>query len=211
MGSTVQLLLASENVHKREELAGMLAPLGVRVLAPHEVGGLPEVVEDQPTFEGNAIKKAQSGARATGHWCLADDSGLEVEILGGAPGVQSARFAGAHGDDAANLRLLLERLDGYEEGDRAARFVCVLALARPDGELAADFRGTVRGRILHEPRGESGFGYDPVFLFTEPGHPQTDRGFAELTAREKAEVSHRGRALRELARRLPELFAADRA
>ncbi|MCB9915523.1 MAG: RdgB/HAM1 family non-canonical purine NTP pyrophosphatase [Planctomycetes bacterium] len=203
----MELLLSSGNPKKLRELAALLAPQGVQLLTPADVGGLPEVDEDQPTFAGNAAKKARAAALHSGRWALADDSGLEVDALDGAPGVRSARFAGAHGDDAANNALLLERLAGRADGERGARFVCALALARPDGTLAAQLEGTARGRILHAPRGDGDFGYDPLFLFTEPGHDATGRGFAELSPQEKAAVSHRGRALRELARRLQDLFS----
>jgi XTP/dITP diphosphohydrolase len=203
----MKLLLASNNKKKHAELARMLAPLDVEVVLPREVGGIPEVVEDAPTFRDNAAKKAISAARASGLWSLADDSGLEVEHLGGAPGVHSARFAGAHGDDAANNALLLAKLAGVPDERRGARFGCALALARPDGSIALEMQGSASGRILHTPRGDGDFGYDPLFLFTEPGFAQTGRGFAELAPDEKAEISHRGRALRELARRLPQLTA----
>jgi len=197
----LRILLASNNDGKRAELSALLAPLEVELVAPAEVGGLCEVVEDQPTFRGNAAKKAAAAAREKGLWALADDSGLEVDGLGGAPGVHSARFAGAHGDDRANNALLLERLAGTRE--RGARFVCALALARPDGSLALEVTGEARGQMLAGPRGGGGFGYDPLFLFTEPGFPESGRSFAELSRAQKARVSHRGRALRELARRLP--------
>jgi XTP/dITP diphosphohydrolase len=206
----VDLLLASNNPKKLAELRRELAGLGVRLLAPRDVGGLPDVAEDRPSFREKAALKAVAAARHTGRWCLADDSGLEVDHLGGAPGVRSARFAGRHGDDAANNRLLLERLAGVPDERRGARFVCALALARPDGTLALEVEGTARGRILHAPRGERDFGYDPVFLFTEQGFDETGRGFAELAPEEKARVSHRGRALRELAGRLEQLIATRR-
>jgi len=199
----VRLLVASDNRKKRAELEALLAPLGLELVSPSEVGGLPPVEEDRPTFAGNAAKKAASAARATGLWALADDSGLEVEALGGEPGVRSARFAGRHGDDAANNALLLERLAGLPAERRGARFVCALALARPDGSLALEVEGATRGRILSAPRGGAGFGYDPLFLFTEEGFAETGRPFAELEPAEKARVSHRGRALRRLAERLP--------
>lgn len=183
----------------------MLDGHDVQLVRPQDVGGLAVVDEDRPTFRENAAKKAIAAARATGMWSLADDSGLEVDALHGAPGVLSARFAGAHGDDEANNALLLEHLAGVREELRGARFVCALALARPDGSLAAEIEGTARGRILTKPRGTHDFGYDPVFLFTEPGYPQTGKGFAELDPDDKASVSHRGRALRDLARLLPDL------
>lgn len=195
----MRILIASENRKKLAELAALLAPLHVKIVTPAQVGGLPPVDEDGATFAENAAKKATSAARASGLHALADDSGLEVDALGGAPGVRSARFAGAHGDDAANNELLLAKLRDVPAGRRGARFVCALALARPDGSIAVAVEGVARGEILVAPRGERDFGYDPLFLFTEPGFPQTGRGFAELTPAEKSAVSHRGRAHQRLA------------
>jgi XTP/dITP diphosphohydrolase len=199
----VKLLLASGNAKKLRELTAELTDLDIQILTPRDVGGLPHVDEDQPTFRGNAAKKATSAARHAAMWALADDSGLEVDALHGAPGVHSARFAGDHGDDAANNALLLERMRDVPDEQRGARFVCALALARPDGTLAIEIEGTARGRILHAPRGSHDFGYDPLFLFDEPGFAESGRGFAELELHEKARVSHRGRALRALVARLP--------
>jgi XTP/dITP diphosphohydrolase len=200
----MDLLLASQNSKKHAELSQMLRPLGIPVLLPADVGGLEDVVEDAPTFAGNARKKAVSAALAQNRWCLADDSGLEVEFLDGAPGVLSARFAGEHGNDAANNARLLELLRDVPDEQRGARFVCALCLARPDGSVAHELQGTASGRILREPRGDGDFGYDPLFLFTEPGFEQTGRGFAELSPTEKSTVSHRGRALRKLTAALQE-------
>lgn len=205
----MRLLIASDNHKKRAELERLLAPLGCELVTPAEIGGLPEVDEDQPSFAGNAAKKARSGALASRLWTLADDSGLEVAALGGEPGVRSARFAGRHGDDAANNALLLERLAGLPPERRGARFVCALALARPDGSLALEVAGEVHGRILEAARGTGGFGYDPLFLFTEAGFEETGRPFGELDPAAKARVSHRGRALRRLAERLPALLTAS--
>ena len=206
----MEILLASNNAKKRAELERLLAPLGHTLLVPADVGGVPDVDEDRPTFAGNAAKKALS-ARITGRLVLADDSGLEVDHLDGAPGVLSARFAGTHGDAAANNALLLERLEGVPEARRGARFVCALALAGTAGgggepRILLEVEGQTRGRILSAPRGEGGFGYDPLFLFTEEGQPWTGTCFAELSSEAKGSVSHRGRALRELARRLPALL-----
>ncbi|MCE9593877.1 MAG: non-canonical purine NTP pyrophosphatase [Planctomycetes bacterium] len=197
-----RLLIASENKKKLVELSRLLAPVGVEVVLPSSIGGLPPVDEDRPTFSGNAEKKAVSATRASGLWALADDSGLEVHALDGAPGVRSARFAGKHGDDAANNAHLLELLANVPRAQRGARFVCALALARPDGSVALVIEGTARGEILFAPRGDGDFGYDPLFLFTEPGFAQTGKGFAELSLDDKSLVSHRGRALREFASRL---------
>jgi XTP/dITP diphosphohydrolase len=202
----LELLVASGNTKKLAELVALLEPLGVRLLVPADVGGLPEVDEDAPDFRGNAAKKATSGARAAGRWCLADDSGLVVPSIGGEPGVRSARYAGRHGDDAANNRALLARLAGTT--DRRAAFVCVLALAAPSGRVVATFEGRVEGRILTEPRGAHGFGYDPLFAVGNLGAPKDERSFAEYSPAEKAQVSHRGRALAAFAALLPQFVAA---
>jgi XTP/dITP diphosphohydrolase len=194
----MRLLLASGNQKKLAELERLLAALDVDLCTPADIGGLDDVVEDQPTFLGNARKKALAAAAASGLWSLADDSGLEVDFLDGAPGVHSARFAGSHGDDEANNRVLLEKLAGVPTRERGARFACALVLANPSGEVAAEFEGHAHGRILEERRGHRDFGYDPYFLFTEEGFAATGRGFAELESDEKSAVSHRGRALRAL-------------
>lgn len=203
----MKLLLASGNQKKLAELQRIAAPLGVQVVSPADVGGLPEVIEDGDTFAANAAKKASSGARHTGLWTLADDSGLTVEALGGAPGVYSARYAGTHGDDEANNQKLLKELSDLPASDRGAAFVCALALARPEtGEIVFETMGRTSGEILREAQGEGGFGYDPLFRFTEPGFPVTGMVFGQLAAEEKASVSHRGRALRELELDLPRLL-----
>lgn len=198
----MELLIASGNPKKLVEIELYLKETGVRVLSPADVGGLPLVEEDGLTFAANAEKKAVSAAAVSGRWTLADDSGLEVDHLGGAPGVHSARFAGTHGDDEANNLRLQRELDEVEDSGRGAQFTCALALARPDGLIAARFEGTARGRILRERRGTRDFGYDPYFLFTEEGYAQTGRSFAELDPEEKSAVSHRGRALAALRRHL---------
>ena len=195
----MKLLLASGNKKKLAELQRIVAPLGVEVVSPDDVGGLPEVEEDGDTFAANAAKKASSGARHSGLWTLADDSGLAVDALDGAPGVHSARYAGTHGDDAANNRKLLEDLSEVQDEARGASFLCTLALAKPHtGEIVFETMGRTSGEILREAQGEGGFGYDPLFRFTEPGFPVTGMVFGRLAAEEKASVSHRGRALREL-------------
>lgn len=203
----MKLLIASTNRKKLAELRALLGHLELELLTPEDVGGLDPVVEDQPTFAGNAVKKACAAALQTHLWALADDSGLEVESLGGAPGVRSARFAGEPADDARNNAELLRRLAGTPPAKRAARFVCVLALARPDGALAETFEGTAAGRILEAPRGDGDFGYDPLFLFTEPDQPGRGRTFAELAPAAKSAVSHRGRALSALLLALPTLIS----
>lgn len=153
------------------------------------LAALPPCEENGATFEENAIKKALHYSAYCGEYLFADDSGLEVDALGGAPGVRSARYS-PEGTDEANNRLLLERL--AQSGDRRARFVCVIALAR-QGSLIATFRGSVEGVILDAPRGTRGFGYDPLFFF-----PPLGQTFAELDADTKMRISHRGEALRQL-------------
>lgn len=198
----MQILLATGNKKKRAEFERLFAPLGIELLP---AGPLPDTLEDQATFAGNAAKKASEAARAYNAWALADDSGLEVAHLGGAPGVLSARYAGTHGDDDANNLKLLADLAGVPTDQRAARFVCALCLCRPDGSVALEVQGTANGRILTAPRGTHDFGYDPLFEFAEPGFAVTGRAFAELEPDEKATVSHRARALKALAERLIEL------
>ena len=202
----MKLLLASNNAKKLGELRALFGPLGLEVVSPADVGGVPDVDEDRPDFEGNALKKARSGALATGLPCLADDSGLCVDALDGGPGVRSARFAGEPADDAANNALLLERLDGLPESERGAHFVCCLALVDARGEQLAGFRGESHGRILEARRGEGGFGYDPLFAFAESGSELAGRSFAELSPEQKASIGHRGRAVQALAAALPDLL-----
>ena len=196
---TRPLVFATRNKGKLVELRELLP--GIAVLAIDEVGKpVPEVVEDADTFVGNAAKKAREVAEATGWPALADDSGLEVDALGGEPGVYSARWAGAHGDDAANNRKLLAALAGVPAERRTARFRCALVLADPAGLLGAELveaDGAVEGVILDAPRGTGGFGYDPLFFCPELG--QT---FAEAGVGPKGHVSHRARAMAALAPRL---------
>ncbi len=187
----MKLLVATRNHHKLREIREILALPGVELVGADEVYGLPEVEEDAPTFEGNAIKKARELAKAGGCWTLADDSGLEVDALQGAPGVHSARYAGPAADTAANNVKLLQALAGVQ--DRRARFRCVLALCSPYGKVWT-VEGQCEGRILAAPRGAQGFGYDP--LFVPEGH---ELSFAELSAACKNQLSHRGQALHHAA------------
>lgn len=190
-----RVVLATANAHKVEELRQLLGDRFDLVARPDDV---PEVVEDADSFEGNARLKAHALRDATGSSALADDSGLEVDALGGAPGVRSARFAGPHASDADNVAALRAALDGRSGPDQPrARFRCVLVLARPD-ETEVVAHGTVEGTIADEPRGANGFGYDPVFVPDEGD----GRTFAEMTAAEKHAISHRGRALAALADQL---------
>jgi XTP/dITP diphosphohydrolase len=195
----VRLLLATRNRGKLAEMRRLLEGLDLDVVGIDEVGGAPEVVEDGHTFEANAIKKARQTALATGLPTLADDSGLEVDALGGAPGVWSARFAGERASDADNNRLLLERLAGVPLAERTARFRCVLALYDPRSPGAGEgaprlMSGNCEGHIIEAPRGQQGFGYDPLFVPDGGG----GRTMAELSADEKHALSHRGRAVRGL-------------
>lgn len=187
-----RLLLATGNPGKLAEMRTLLAPLGVHVVAPAEVGWPAQVPEDGETLEANALTKARAACRETGLAAVADDSGLFVDALGGAPGVRSARYAGPAQDPAANCAKLLEALAGVPAADRGAEFRCVVALVAPDGAETV-FDGRCRGWIALAPRGEGGFGYDPLFLAEGE-----ERTFAELPAVEKHRRSHRGRALAAL-------------
>lgn len=198
-----RLVLATRNAHKVGELRAILADV-VASLGPDAVIGadafpeIPDVVEDGVTFAENALLKARALAQATGLVAVADDSGLAVDVLGGAPGIFSARWAGRHGDDAANLALLLAQLGDVRDEHRAAGFVCAAALVTPDGREVVR-EGHLRGTLLRAPIGEGGFGYDPILL------PDGEtRSAAQLTAAEKNAISHRGQAFRALA---PEIAA----
>lgn len=189
----MKLLLATRNRNKVREMREIFDIPELVLLAADEVEGLPEEVEeDADTFEGNALKKARALCEASGLWTLADDSGLEVEALGGAPGVYSARYAGPQCDTAANNAKLLRELEGRI--DRHARFRCAIALCAPDGR-SWSVEGRCEGRIAEAPRGSTGFGYDP--LFVPDGFEVT---FAELGAEKKNKISHRALALREAAK-----------
>jgi len=197
----MRVLVATRNRHKLEEIRQIFSLPGLELVAADEVPGLPEdVVEDAVTFEGNALKKARELCRASKLWTMADDSGLEVCALDNAPGVYSARYAGEPCSYPANNAKLLRELQGVE--DRRARFRCAIALCAPDGrEWTVD--GGCPGRIIHEPRGVNGFGYDP--LFVPDGYAQT---FAELDGATKNAISHRGAALRRAAERWLPLLTA---
>ncbi len=207
-----RLLVATRSTHKVRELTELLALPRARLLTLDEAGVPPEleVAEEGRTFAANARAKARAYARLTGLPTLADDSGLEVEALGGAPGVRTRRFAGERATDAENNARLLEVLAGLPPERRGARYVCVLAVAVPDRAgprgappIVAEARGTCRGRIALEPRGTGGFGYDPIF---EPaGEPPGGRTFGEYAPEEKHRISHRGRAARRLAPKLARL------
>lgn len=196
------IVVATTNPHKVRELREVLAPLGYALRGLAELGvDLPEPVEDADTFEGNARIKARAYAHALGLPCVAEDSGLEVDALGGAPGVYSARYAGVDGTreerDRANNEKLLRELAVHGVTAASARFVCAICLAAPDGTVLFETRGTYEGTITDRPRGENGFGYDPLLYLPELG-----RTSAELAPDEKNARSHRGKAARALARHL---------
>lgn len=192
----MDFLIATHNLKKRDELQRILSPLGIHVLTADEAGvDLTDVEETGTTFEENALLKARSGAKEGNMPCIADDSGLCVDALDGAPGVYSARYAGEHGNDAKNNAKLLDALSDVPTEKRTAQFVSCVACVFPDGrELTV--QGEVKGIIGYQPKGENGFGYDPLFYVGE-------RSFAEFTSAEKDAVSHRGNALRKLAKELP--------
>ncbi len=186
-------VIGSKNPKKAEEMQAILADCGVHIVTVGELRPDIESPEETgTTFQENAALKAMYFASATGHICIADDSGLEVDALNGAPGVYSSRFAGKDGDDEANNRKLLQELDGLPESKRGAQFRTVICLAVP-GQIMLMAEGVVRGRILEAPQGEGGFGYDPLFFF-----PEFDATFAQVPAQKKALVSHRGKALAKL-------------
>lgn len=190
----MKLIIASNNAHKLTEMKAILAPFFDDVQSMREAGIEHETVEDGKTFMENAVKKARELAEISGCCAIADDSGLCVDALGGAPGVYSARYSGVHGDDKANNRKLLKELEGTN--DRGAHYTCAIALAWPDGRLltAEDY---LYGEIAHDERGSNGFGYDPLFLL-----PERSLRTAEISPEEKNRISHRGKALRQLVEKL---------
>ncbi len=191
----MKIVLATHNKKKVEEIRRITVDLPVSILSLDDYPDCPETVEDKDTFEGNAVKKAVEVCQCTGKIALADDSGLEVDALGGAPGVYSARYAGGAGDgqDVRNYEKLLADIKDVPDGKRGGRFVCCLALAFPDGTVKTFF-GYAKGSIRREPKGNTGFGYDPVFV--PEGGKST---FGEMPPEEKDKLSHRGKALEKLA------------
>ena len=193
----MKFIIATHNMKKRAEMERILSPLGIEVLTAEMAGiTLTDVPETGETFEENAVLKAESGCRESGMPCIADDSGLAVDFLGGAPGVYSARYSGVHGNDEANIQKLLKNLEDAPEEKRTARFVCTVCVCFPDGRKFT-VCGKCEGKIGFEKHGNGGFVYDPVFMVGE-------KSFAELSAQEKDKISHRGNALRKLAKVLPD-------
>ena len=197
----LDLLIATRNEGKAREFAELLCELPVRVRRLAEFPHATEVEETGETFAENAALKARAYVAQTGLWALADDSGLEVEALGGAPGVRSARYAGPRASDTERVTRLLAELEKTPDKERRARFVCVVALARPEAPDVELFTGTCEGRIARAPRGSQGFGYDPVFI--PDGHAQT---FGELSSEIKNRISHRAFALAAAAAFLKQLL-----
>lgn len=192
----MDFLIATHNMKKRAELERILKPLGINVLTAEEAGvNLTDVEETGTTFEENAELKAVSGCNESGMPCIADDSGLMVDALDGAPGVYSARFAGGHGDDRKNNDKLMDCLKNVKAEDRTAKYVACVCCVFPDGRKFT-VRGECHGSIGFEEKGSNGFGYDPLFYID-------GRAFAEFTPEEKDKISHRGNALRKLAEELP--------
>lgn len=187
----MKIVVATGNAHKLSEVRAILSPVPDSIV-PLSDFDAPEPVEDGITFAENALIKARSACTITGLAALADDSGITVDVLGGAPGVFSARWSGHHGDDAANRDLLLAQLSDVPDQHRQAAFVSAIALVLPDGSETV-VEGRVEGTLTREARGSGGFGYDPIFIPT--GHEQTT---AEMTSEEKNALSHRGIALRKL-------------
>ena len=193
------VVIATKNKGKAKDFEALFQPLGFEVVTMFDVAPDMEIEETGTTFEENAVLKAETLAKELKMIVIADDSGLAVDALDGAPGVYSARYAGDH-DDEANIVKVLEKLAGVPEEKRTARFMCALAIAGPEMDTTTVF-GTCEGVILQEKRGTNGFGYDPVFFIPELG-----RAMAELTPEEKGAISHRGNAIRKLAEALPTLL-----
>lgn len=194
------LIVASRNAGKLREIRELLAPHRIDVRSVADFPDVSEVDETGTTFAENAAIKASAVARQVRAWTLGEDSGLTVDALDGRPGVFSARFCGRHGDDAANNAKLVEELDGVPDERRGAAYVCAVALANPQGDVVLAEQATCRGRIVSDPRGTNGFGYDPHFLI-----PEYHRTFGELPPVVKQHLSHRARAFERL---LPHLIAA---
>jgi XTP/dITP diphosphohydrolase len=199
-----KVVIASRNRKKAAEIAELLGPHGVEVLSVSEFPGVPEVVEDGTTFAENAAKKARETAVRVGQWTIGEDSGLMVASLGGAPGVYSARYSGEGATDESNNAKLVAALAGVPEEKRVARYVCNVAVADPQGTIRLQVEASCGGRIVNEPRGSNGFGYDPHFLI-----PEYHRTFGELAPIVKRTLSHRARAFERVVPRLLALLGAE--
>ncbi len=201
----MKIVLGSRNPKKKRELLALLGEFTpqIQLLSLEDFPNVAEVEEDEPTFLENAKKKASQYALATKHWALADDSGLSVDFLNGAPGVYSARYAGEPRDQSRNNAKLLEALHGVVQEKRTAHFTCALALSDSQGKIQLNSQAHCHGTILESARGKAGFGYDPLFYY-----PALQKSFAELSPEEKDRVSHRGLAIREFAEKLRSFLSA---
>jgi XTP/dITP diphosphohydrolase len=194
-----KLLLATTNAHKAHELASLLGDVPFVLTTPQEEGLSLEVEETGTTFEENAALKALAFAKASGLLSLADDSGIEIAALGGAPGIYSSRYAGPDVTDEGRVQFLLDKIKDVPDGKRQGRFRCVVAIAGPEGDVSF-FQGTVEGVITFEPTGENGFGYDPIFFLPDRGCTT-----AQLAPEEKNRISHRGQAARAASKALRQM------
>jgi len=199
-----RLVVGSRNRKKLAEIARLLEPHGIAVVGIADFADVPEVVEDGDTFAANAAKKASETAQAIGEWVLAEDSGLCVDVLGGAPGVYSARYSGEDATDEANNRKLIEELSRVPSEKRGAHYVCHVAVSDPNGAIRLTEEAACGGRIIDEPRGTNGFGYDPHFLI-----PEFHRTFGELSPTVKNRLSHRARAFERLTPKLVRLLKSE--
>ena len=188
----MELVIATRNEKKEKEIKNLLKDSGLSVTSLKHYPQLSEMKEEGKTFRDNAVKKAELAAAFTNKWTLADDSGLEVDVLDGRPGVYSARFSGKQQDDQANIRKLLRLMKNVPQEKRQARFKCFVAISRPGGEVIKVVSGVCKGLISFEQRGEFGFGYDPVFII-----PAYNKTFAELGPVIKDQISHRSKALKQ--------------
>lgn len=192
------IVLATRNKGKTREIKALLKEFPIDIKNLDDFGPIPDVIEDGKTFDDNAYKKAAFTAKILGYPAMADDSGLCVEALDGAPGVYSARYAGENATDADNVKKMLTDLDGIE--NRNAAFQCVISIAVPTG-AALTYEGECKGILTKEPMGDNGFGYDPLFFY-----PDFNKTFAQLTLEEKGQVSHRGKALKEIANEVDKII-----
>ena len=199
-----RLIVGSRNQKKLQEISQLLEPHGIEVIGIADFADIPEVIEDGDTFAANAAKKASETAQAINEWVLAEDSGLSVDALGGAPGVYSARFSGEGATDERNNQKLLEELAETAPERRGAHYTCHVAISSPSGEIRMTEEATCRGRIIDEARGENGFGYDPYFLI-----PEFHQTFGELSSLVKNQLSHRARAFQRLTARLVRLLLEE--
>jgi XTP/dITP diphosphohydrolase len=199
----IELLIATTNRGKFAEVESSLKHLPLKIIPLQSLKNFPAVVEDGATYEENALKKARTLAEYSGYLTLADDSGLEVDALNGAPGIYSARYSGEEGNDQKNNDKLLAVLKHVRDEKRTARFVCVLALSGPNSSSMKEWtvREFCEGRIAFAPKGASGFGYDPLFFY-----PPLGKTFGEIDRETKATVSHRGKAIKKLAQSLPSII-----